>query len=335
MHPNQLGPLLGVAFWILFLVCYFAGPFWWLRRERKRQAIFDQFQSERELARQRRDYATTSRRLPLQRAVLGVAEDASPVDIDRAWRRKALELYPEGRGDVFPFWRVLDAYETMSGRQQVVGDYDRYLDAYLCTWLALSNRCRGVFIRLHGILLIWVSPLFFLGGPAVAYCILTGRGNPQFLIRAPWVILLAGLMILAPYAPWVNRLRLRWQDRYCRWRASRQAAGWGCPLGSGAAFPSERLHQLTRKSRDLDTLGLHMAQGRYGMWLIMLIKMVIGTGIIFAQEAIRGKTLPIGEGLLIGCVLGGLLLLVGTLLNRTSAKIWRISLQAASDSGRW
>src|SRR5438552_1918806 len=108
MNANQLTPLWGAVFWLVLLVYLVAGPLRRNLREKKQQAILDRELSGQDFTRQRQGHAA-ARRLSLDcLAVLGVPEDASQAEIDRAWRRKAGKVQPEGRGDIFPFWRALD-----------------------------------------------------------------------------------------------------------------------------------------------------------------------------------------------------------------------------------
>ena len=69
-------------------------------------------------ARRRTEAEEGKRRCNLALAVLGIAADATLVEIKRAYRKKALETHPDRGGDPEAFRAVQRAYEKAVKRRQ-------------------------------------------------------------------------------------------------------------------------------------------------------------------------------------------------------------------------
>lgn len=139
MIPNVVTALLGTVFWFAVIAYCIFGPIRQRRHAKKQQAILDLELSRQERPRRRQAFEAAHRLPPDCLAMLGVSEVSSQAEIDQAWRRKVAEVQPEGSGDILPFSRAFDAYETLCDRKRFISDYPRYLDVYLCAWLAISN----------------------------------------------------------------------------------------------------------------------------------------------------------------------------------------------------
>jgi curved DNA-binding protein CbpA len=67
--------------------------------------------------------------------ILGVAKGASPDEIKRAFRKKAVEHHPDKGGDESKFKEISEAYDTLSDEDkrildQLVNDGDNNKDNY-------------------------------------------------------------------------------------------------------------------------------------------------------------------------------------------------------------
>jgi hypothetical protein len=88
---------------------------------------------------------------------------------------------------------------------------------------------------------------------------------------------------------------------------------------------------LAWKSKALDSLGRKIADYRYGVWLVILLKMMIAIPVMLVFGASRGKELPLGQGLSALGLVVSLLLLVVVLHFRNSFRVGRL---AARDQPR-
>jgi undecaprenyl pyrophosphate phosphatase UppP len=94
------------------------------------------------------------------------------------------------------------------------------------------------------------------------------------------------------------------------------------PHDAGDGFPSEKLHELTRKSRELDNVRLSIAQYRQGVWLVILAKMTVFM-IVSIVVGLPGKT-SLEEWILSLGVVIVLLFIVSRMCLRTSRHPERI-----------